>query len=331
MIRYTPIFLFVIIISWNCFAQYAPPAETVGSTAIKSDSNCIVSWATKCKIMRGHQDISAPIPFNPSSVGDSISAIGAEDGLIVSLGDGGSAILEFDRPITNGIGFDFVIFENGFDDRYLELAFVEVSSNGIDFYRFPSASLTDTNTQVGAFSYWADARQINNLAGKYRAGFGTPFDLQELNGISGLNIDSITHLKITDVVGSLLNEYCSRDASGRKINDPWPTPFASSGFDLDAVGVIHQKPAGIKDHEEKKIKVFPSFTSRNEPINIKGLNNDLNYEIRLFNSCGSLMTNNQIKHTSSYILNLDFNKVGIYFLQINSMHSSQLFKLVCID
>ena len=30
------------------------------------------------------------------------------------------------------------------------------------------------------------------------------------------------------------------DSLGNWINDPWPTNFQTSGFDLDAVGVIHQ-------------------------------------------------------------------------------------------
>jgi hypothetical protein len=72
---------------------------------------------------------------------------------------------------------------------------------------------------------------------------GTPFDLDELSGVSALlNIDAVTHVRIIDVVGSLNDLYASRDSLGNKINDPWSTPFASSGFDLDAVGVIHAVP-----------------------------------------------------------------------------------------
>jgi hypothetical protein len=37
------------------------------------------------------------------------------------------------------------------------------------------------------------------------------------------------------------NNYASCDSQGHQINDPWPTPFPTGGFDLDAVGVIHQK------------------------------------------------------------------------------------------
>ena len=83
----------------------------------------------------------------------------------------------FDPPIENGDGFDFVVFENSFSDNFLELAWVEVSSNGIDFIRFENFSLTPS--QVSPFGF-IDPTNINGLAGKYKQGFGTPFDLQSL-------------------------------------------------------------------------------------------------------------------------------------------------------
>ncbi|MCZ7193760.1 hypothetical protein, partial [Salmonella enterica] len=44
---------------------------------------------------------------------------------LVSLGDNGVAILEFAKPIKNGAGPDFAVFENAFDlgtNQFLELA-----------------------------------------------------------------------------------------------------------------------------------------------------------------------------------------------------------------
>jgi hypothetical protein len=64
---------------------------------------------------------------------------------------------------------------------YLELAFVEVSSDGINYFRFPATSLTPTDNQVSNTAYM-NAANINNLAGKYIGGYGTPFDLDELAG-----------------------------------------------------------------------------------------------------------------------------------------------------
>jgi hypothetical protein len=117
----------------------------------------------------------------------------------------GSAILTFQNPISNGTGFDFAIFENSFNDVFLELAFVEVSSDGVNYIRFPATSNTQTTTQIGPFDNTGDATKLNNLSGKYRAQYGTPFDLQELTGNPLLNINAITHIKIIDVVGSIIH------------------------------------------------------------------------------------------------------------------------------
>ncbi|MCK9205029.1 MAG: T9SS type A sorting domain-containing protein [Bacteroidales bacterium] len=254
------IILFLIL--GNCAtvanAQFAPPAGQPGSTAIYKDSSFIVSWASGCTIIRGYQDISNP-SLGYASYGDSTMALGkaGENGL-VSLGDGGSAILTFTNPIKNGSGWDFAVFENSFSDTFLELAFVEVSSDGINYFRFPATSNTQDTSQVDGFGI-VDATKINNLAGKYRALYGTPFDLQELTGQSGLDVNNITHIKIIDVVGCIQNAYACYDQYGHKINDPWNTPFASSGFDLDAVGVINQV-TGINElfAAKAKLSVFPN-------------------------------------------------------------------------
>jgi len=240
------------------FAQFPPAAGQAGSTAIYKDSTVFIAWADGCEINRGWQNI-ADTSLGKADVGDSSMAIGAAGtNGVVSLGDAGFAVLTFDKPIENGESWDFAVFENSFSDLFLELAFVEVSSDGMNYFRFPSTSLTDTLTQVGAFDE-LDPTKINNLAGKYRALYGTPFDLQELDGISGLDINNITHVKIIDVVGSLDSTYVSYDAYNHKINDPWPTPFGSSGFDLDAVGIIHQAPASVpEDAKEKTITVYPN-------------------------------------------------------------------------
>ena len=106
-------------------------------------------------------------------------AIGTPGNGIVSLGDGGYAVLSFERPIKNGPGWDFAIFENSFSDTFLELGLVEVSSDGLNYFQFESTSLTQDTLQIDAFGS-INPEMINNLAGKYRATFGTPFDLEEL-------------------------------------------------------------------------------------------------------------------------------------------------------
>ena len=59
---------------------------------------------------------------------------------VLSLGVGGDVTLGFDVTITNGPGADFIVFENGFSFMGLtfpEMVIVEVSTNGVDFARFP--------------------------------------------------------------------------------------------------------------------------------------------------------------------------------------------------
>ncbi|MFM7764162.1 MAG: T9SS type A sorting domain-containing protein [Sphingomonadales bacterium] len=252
-------FYLLFFLKINAHAQFAPAAGKPGSTALKHDSTCFISWATGCDVIRGYRDISQP-DSGFADAGAAQSALGqALQNGIVSLGDGGTATLTFSNPIINGPGWDFAVFENSFLDTFLELAFVEISSDGKRFVRFPAISFTDTSKQTQAFGY-TFPEKINNLAGKYRVGFGTPFDLEELKDSAGIDISSITHVRIIDVVGSMLPDFATRDTKGNKINDPWPTRFSSGGFDLDAVGVIHAKVSIQKNNarHSSSIKIGPN-------------------------------------------------------------------------
>ena len=246
-------------------AQYAPQAGLPGSDAIPATSNRFVNWAANCTIKRGLMNI-ADASLGYASAGDSTAALGAADNGIVSLGDSGVAVVTFAKPIYDGPGADFAVFENGFintandSESYMELAFVEVTSDGINYFRFPASSNTQINVQTGNGNY-LNACNINNLAGKYIAMYGTPFDLQELVGTAGLDINHVTHIRIVDVVGSIFAN-ASHDFTGRAINDPYPTPFPSGGFDLDAVGVIHNIETSVRSVTAvPDINVFPNPAS----------------------------------------------------------------------
>jgi len=237
------IFLVVWVVPKGGRAQFPPPAGQPGSTAIHADSSIIVGWATSCTVVRGYVNISdtsyTANGSNRASYGSAENALGKADNQVVSLGDGGQAILSFyPLAITNGPGFDFVVFENAFSDSFLELAFVEVSSDRIHYYRFPAVSLTPTTHQIGPFDT-LDTRLINNLAGKYRALYGTPFDLDDLTNMPENEKTCVQYVRIIDVIGSIDPALGSYDSQGHLINDPFPTPFASCGFDLDAVGIIN--------------------------------------------------------------------------------------------
>jgi hypothetical protein len=232
-------------------AQFAPAAGQSGSTALRADSTCFVNWAKRCSIQRGLRQINLP-DSGYATVGTAAAAEGpaAANG-VVSLGDGGIATLTFNPPITDGNGFDFAIFENTFLDTFLELAFVEVSTDSQSWARFPSKSLTQTQTQTGAFGF-TQPTQIHNLAGKYRHPYGTPFDLKDLAMMSNIRVEEIRYVRVIDVIGSIDPSIGSKDIDGRMINDPFPTPFPSSGFDLDAVGVINQLPSAAVISPSKK-------------------------------------------------------------------------------
>ncbi len=246
---------------------------------IHKDSSLIVGWATNVTIDRGYINISDTSATdqgsNRASLGEANYATGKADGSTVSLGDGGTATYAFDNPLSDKPGPDFAVFENGFKEQmppnlwFLELAVVEVSSNGIDFVRFPSISSTQTENQIATYGQ-LDPSNLHNLAGKYTLFYGTPFDLEELKDSVRIDIQNITQIRVIDVVGSLNERYGTKDSQGHLINDPFPTPFWSGGFDLDALAILGSSLsiAGIKE-VFPGINVYPNPVFTDEPFNIK--------------------------------------------------------------
>lgn len=231
---------------------------SIGCTAVRFNDERIKGWATGCTIVRGSQNLSDPdapaVTYGTEQ--DAIGPATTNTMDVVSLGDGGMATLTFATPIVNGDGFDFAVFENSFSDYFLELAVVEVSSDGEHFVRFPATSLTQTRFQIGG-SGQVDPTFINNLAGKYRVGYGTPFDLEELRDSANIDINSITHVRVIDVVGSIDPQYGTYDAFGHLINDPFPTITYSAGFDLDGVAVLNDH-LGIPQADAVGLNIYPN-------------------------------------------------------------------------
>lgn len=240
---------------------FAPAAGQPGSTAIAAGSPLIQGWADILVDYTPGTDVDAGFRTPAKALGAAGNSDGSNAGFtadIVSLGNGGSITLAFSHAIGDGPGADFAVFENSFSDTFLELAWVEVSSDGSNFFRFPAFSLTPT--PVSAFGN-VDPTNIEGLAGKYRAGFGTPFDLADLAGTPGLDTSRVTHLRIVDIVGdgSAANDLdpdslarwlgvplselppalvALAEAAPAAIYDPHRT-VGSGGFDLDAIGVLH--------------------------------------------------------------------------------------------
>lgn len=228
------------------WAQFAPAPGLPGTTAMHADSSAFVAWATDCVAEPGPMNITNPSAGTAGAGWPASNVIGYPQGTmgVTCLGDGGRATVTFASPICNRPGPDFAVFENGFENAqmpgmyFLELGFVEVSSDGVNFFRFPAITYVQTETQLGG-SGCINPTQIHNLASKYPAMYGTPFELDELPDDPLLNKNNITHVRVVDVIGNIDPEYCTYDSEGHRVNDPWPTPFASCGMDLDAVGVIH--------------------------------------------------------------------------------------------
>lgn len=262
MLRSIFCLLIAMCIGSRVDAQFAPAAGLPESTAIHVDSSCFVSWAVNCQVQRGYVTIAdSNFAYNESvfaSYGMDSDAIGKPDGQVVSLGDRGTALLEFNPPIADGPSWDFAVFENALNDTFLELAFVEVSSDGENFFRFPATSLTQTDVQTASFGT-TNPEKINNLAGKYRSQYGTPFDLNELPDHPLLNKNEVRFVRLIDVVGSINPDFASYDSHGNIVNDPWPTLFNTSGFDLDGIGVINNVlNTSIIEVETNSVNVFPN-------------------------------------------------------------------------
>lgn len=297
------------------WAQFAPAQDKPGTTAMHADSSAFVAWATGCTVERGPMRIDKP-ENGLASFGEEALALGKPGGTmdVVSLGDGGTATLTFESPICNEPGPDFAVFENGFsnaqspDTWALELGFVEVSSDGENFFRFPAVTYVQTEEQLGNAGSIVPA-QLHNFASKYGAFYGTPFDLDEVEDNALLDKNRITHVRIVDVIGNIDPEYATYDSEGHVINDPWPTAFASSGMDLDAVGVIHDLAHfDVAENETIAVALYPNPVKGRLTVKAENLQS-----VEIYNLVGQLVLT-----TTSSVIELDGLNQGVYFVRVSA-------------
>jgi hypothetical protein len=310
------------------FAQsFAPQVGFNGSKAIHKDSAVFVDWAKEITVNRGFKNIGIP-SLGVVDFGTNENALNQADGNpnIVSLGDNGIAIIQFNYPIVNGVGADFAVFENGFlkeessELAFLELAFVEVSTDGIEYVRFPSVSETPTTTQMDSFGF-IDARYIHNLAGKYINNYGTPFDLSDLTTLianTSVDLNNINFIKIIDVIGTINSEFASYDSQNNIINDPFPTEFSSGGFDLDAIGVINNTQNKIVN---SGIFIYPNPSVNKITILTE---NQVIKELHLFSIDGKLIRKEKNKNS----LNLTYLEPSMYILSVKTDKKTSFFKII---
>ncbi len=143
---------------------------------------------------------------------------------VLSLGVGGEIVLEFnDYIIFDGVGADFIVFENAFqagmgpDNIFAEPATVSVSEDGIQFFTFPC------NTQDYPYPGCAGTQPtLANVA-------SNNIDPRDPNVAGGNSFDlaavGLTTARFIKIVDSGL--------------DLGPDGDGNHGFDLDAVSIVH--------------------------------------------------------------------------------------------
>ena len=250
----------------------AGPFDSHTTTGVVPGS--ISAWATTVEDYSPTPEVVHIDSFGGGPHDEPVRGLGPADGATVSLGDldataisggaaPGSIVVGFQVTIVDGPGADFAVFENAgtFFDSYdvdfifAELAFVEVSSNGSDFARFPATSLNieaDPNAPdpnhdrlhapFGRDFAGVNTTNINNLAGVNATLTGTPFDLSDLVGdplvtLGTVDLNGIRFVRFVDIPG----EGSFDDSFGNPILDAWHS-VESGGFDLDAVGAINRVP-----------------------------------------------------------------------------------------
>ena len=259
------------------FGEYASFGEGIttvipdGPIVLHNDSR-IKSWASGCAADNRSPGV-APQWTNLNNAFGPITDAQAYDttAKVVCLGDRGSLTLTFPNGIGNGDGLDFAVFENGFSRTYLELAWIEVSTDGVTFVRFPNFYLgldPVYDFDVSSAVYPTD---VYNLASKYECGAGHGFDLAELQyaynyalntpidessfspeytvhllaNFPALDLNNIRYVRIIDIYG----DGTSLDSSGWPIYDPTglnPSEpdqslvSAAPGFDLRGVAVLNE-------------------------------------------------------------------------------------------
>ncbi|MGC6457560.1 MAG: PEP-CTERM sorting domain-containing protein [Akkermansiaceae bacterium] len=227
--------LFSFLITIANAGDFDPAAGQPGSLAIPLDDSRIRSWANGIHDYQPGDDVDEVWQTPQNALGPA----SGDPFDILCLGRGGSITFSWAAPLFNGPGPDIAIFENSFSDRFLELAHVEVSSDGENWQRFPSIS--QTPSPVGSFGI-TEPTNVSGLAGKYRATFGTGFDFADLPQHPHVDRDAIRFIRLVDVVGNGTDP----DSLGNPIYDPYPT-FGSAGFDLDGLAVLSPPPLTLLD------------------------------------------------------------------------------------
>ena len=137
--------------------------------------------------------------------------------------------------------------------------------------------------------------------------------MDDLAGYTNLNTNQITHIRIVDAVGSINPHYGTTDRYGKIINDPYPTDFASGGFDLGGVAILNGwTPSGISENNHLQINVYP-----NPCTDFVMIDNQEGKSAILYNALGQVIMNFTISNSQEKISMKDLNS-GVYYLQVGT-------------
>jgi|GEM_PF-947003 len=169
----------------------------------------------------GHEDFPKNLEGGPQGLGKNKGSTH-----VVSLGCGGSIILEFSKPmIGDGKGPDFIIFENAFEDAIIQEYFIEpgrvsVSTDGKKWHAFPC----QPDKGDWPFPQCAGTRAV--LANATNG--INPFDFEKAGGdafdLKDVGLKYARFVKIEDLTKMVPDsaKWCGTD---------------KAGFDLDAIAV----------------------------------------------------------------------------------------------
>lgn len=324
--------IFLSITIFICNAQNFP----LETNAIHKDSSLISGWATNIEVYRGYINISdttqtftqGEITSNRAWFGEPENALGKANGQLVSFGDAGYAIVQFDSPISNQSGYDFAVFSNSMfsppnqtEKAFVELAFIEVSSDGVNYERFPAISNMQYETQITSFQS-VEWNQYHNFAGLYPLYYGVPFNLDDIPG-DIVDKNNITHIKIIDAIGCINPDYASYDSQGNIVNFAWPTPFWQGGFDLDAVALLGTSNF-ITQKTNSKIEIFPNPVSNYLTIH----NLIPESKIKIYDINGKMV---KATKSSDSVLNVSCLDAGVYIIKIIENNSIKTGRFIKVD
>lgn len=143
---------------------------------------------------------------------------------VVALGCGGEIVLGLGEPfIVDGVGPDFIVFENPFNVSFPEPGLVEVSADGCEWSSFPCDPVSLAGCAGKSVTKALPNSGLDptdpDVAG------GDPFDLADVA------VEQARYIRIVDVSeaywSAMDQSYCDPGQGGK------------GGFDLDAIAVVN--------------------------------------------------------------------------------------------